>query len=125
MDAVGSNIVVSTRTGEVMRILPRMHEDINEEWISDKTRFAYDGLKRQRLTEPMVRNEKGLLTYTSWEDALSRVAGMLQSFEGKAVAAIAGGLVDAEALVALKDLLNKVDSDNLCTEEIFPTEGAG
>ncbi|ERE84615.1 NADH-ubiquinone oxidoreductase subunit [Cricetulus griseus] len=125
MDAVGSNIVVSTRTGEVMRILPRMHEDINEEWISDKTRFAYDGLKRQRLTEPMVRNEKGLLTYTSWEDALSRVAEMLQSFQGKDVAAIVGGLVDAEALVALKDLLNKVDSDNLCTEEIFPTEGAG
>ncbi|KAM5229355.1 NADH-ubiquinone oxidoreductase 75 kDa subunit, mitochondrial isoform 1-T1 [Ctenodactylus gundi] len=125
MDAVGSNIVVSTRTGEVMRILPRMHEDINEEWISDKTRFAYDGLKRQRLTEPMVRNEKGLLTYTSWEDALSRVAGMLQSFQGKDVAAIAGGLVDAEALVSLKDLLNRVDSDTLCTEEVFPTAGAG
>ncbi|XP_008589877.1 PREDICTED: NADH-ubiquinone oxidoreductase 75 kDa subunit, mitochondrial [Galeopterus variegatus] len=125
MDAVGSNIVVSTRTGEVMRILPRMHEDINEEWISDKTRFAYDGLKRQRLTEPMVRNEKGLLTYTSWEDALSRVAGMLQRFQGKDVAAIAGGLVDAEALVALKDLLNRVDSDTLCTEEVFPTAGAG
>uniref|UniRef100_A0A2K6C345 NADH-ubiquinone oxidoreductase 75 kDa subunit, mitochondrial n=1 Tax=Macaca nemestrina TaxID=9545 RepID=A0A2K6C345_MACNE len=125
MDAVGSNIVVSTRTGEVMRILPRMHEDINEEWISDKTRFAYDGLKRQRLTEPMIRNEKGLLTYTSWEDALSRVAGMLQSFQGKDVAAIAGGLVDAEALVALKDLLNRVDSDTLCTEEVFPTAGAG
>uniref|UniRef100_A0A8C0MU02 NADH-ubiquinone oxidoreductase 75 kDa subunit, mitochondrial n=1 Tax=Canis lupus familiaris TaxID=9615 RepID=A0A8C0MU02_CANLF len=125
MDAVGSNIVVSTRTGEVMRILPRMHEDINEEWISDKTRFAYDGLKRQRLTEPMVRNEKGLLTYTTWEDALSRVAGMLQSFQGKDVAAIAGGLVDAEALVALKDLLNRVDSDTLCTEEVFPTAGAG
>ncbi|XP_008972489.1 NADH-ubiquinone oxidoreductase 75 kDa subunit, mitochondrial isoform X2 [Pan paniscus] len=125
MDAVGSNIVVSTRTGEVMRILPRMHEDINEEWISDKTRFAYDGLKRQRLTEPMVRNEKGLLTYTSWEDALSRVAGMLQTFQGKDVAAIAGGLVDAEALVALKDLLNRVDSDTLCTEEVFPTAGAG
>uniref|UniRef100_A0A8C5KL23 NADH-ubiquinone oxidoreductase 75 kDa subunit, mitochondrial n=1 Tax=Jaculus jaculus TaxID=51337 RepID=A0A8C5KL23_JACJA len=125
MDAVGSNIVVSTRTGEVMRILPRMHEDINEEWISDKTRFAYDGLKRQRLTEPMVRNEKGLLTYTSWEDALSRVAGMLQSFQGKDVGAIAGGLVDAEALVALKDLLNRVDSDTVCTEEVFPTAGAG
>ncbi|TKC34317.1 hypothetical protein EI555_001006 [Monodon monoceros] len=123
MDAVGSNIVVSTRTGEVMRILPRMHEDINEEWISDKTRFAYDGLKRQRLTEPMVRNEKGLLTYTTWEDALSRVAGM--SFQGNDVAAIAGGLVDAEALVSLKDLLNRVDSDTLCTEEVFPTTGAG
>ncbi|KAG6939038.1 NADH ubiquinone oxidoreductase core subunit S1, partial [Chelydra serpentina] len=75
LDAVGSNIVVSTRTGEVMRILPRLHEDINEEWISDKTRFAYDGLKRQRLIEPMVKNEEGLFVYTSWEDALTRVAG--------------------------------------------------
>ncbi|XP_074047642.1 NADH-ubiquinone oxidoreductase 75 kDa subunit, mitochondrial [Macrotis lagotis] len=125
LDAVGSNIVVSTRTGEVMRILPKMHEDINEEWISDKTRFSYDGLKRQRLTEPMVRNEKGLLTYTSWEDALSRVAGMLQTVQGKDVAAIAGGLVDAEALISIKDLLNRVDSDSLHTEEVFPTEGAG
>ncbi|XP_048341354.1 NADH-ubiquinone oxidoreductase 75 kDa subunit, mitochondrial [Sphaerodactylus townsendi] len=125
LDAVGSNIVVSTRTGEVMRILPRLHEDINEEWISDKTRFAYDGLKRQRLIEPMVRNEDGLFTYSSWEDALSRVAGALQGSQGNEVAAIAGGLVDAEALVALKDLLNRVNSDNLCTEEVFPTAGAG
>uniref|UniRef100_A0A8D2NHC9 NADH-ubiquinone oxidoreductase 75 kDa subunit, mitochondrial n=1 Tax=Zonotrichia albicollis TaxID=44394 RepID=A0A8D2NHC9_ZONAL len=81
LDAVGSNIVVSTRTGEVMRILPRLHEDINEEWISDKTRFAYDGLKRQRLTQPMVKNEKGVFVYTSWEDVLPRVAGLLQSVE--------------------------------------------
>nr|XP_056717451.1 NADH-ubiquinone oxidoreductase 75 kDa subunit, mitochondrial [Euleptes europaea] len=125
LDAVGSNIVVSTRTGEVMRILPRLHEDINEEWISDKTRFAYDGLKRQRLIEPMVRNEDGLFAYVSWEDALTRVAGVLQGSQGNEVAAIAGGLVDAEALMALKDLMNRVNSDNLCTEEVFPTAGAG
>ncbi|KAH0621672.1 hypothetical protein JD844_023233 [Phrynosoma platyrhinos] len=125
LDAVGSNIVVSTRTGEVMRILPRLHEDINEEWISDKTRFAYDGLKRQRLVQPMIKNEEGLLTYVSWEDALSHVAGVLQGSQGNDIAAIAGGLVDAEALVSLKDLLNRVNSDNLCTEEVFPTAGAG
>ncbi|KAJ6665348.1 hypothetical protein lerEdw1_004397 [Lerista edwardsae] len=125
LDAVGSNIIVSTRTGEVMRILPRLHEDINEEWISDKTRFAYDGLKRQRLIEPMVKNEDGLFTYVSWEDALSRVAGVLQGTQGNEIAAIAGGLVDAEALIALKDLLNRVNADNLCTEEVFPTAGAG
>uniref|UniRef100_A0A670IP19 NADH-ubiquinone oxidoreductase 75 kDa subunit, mitochondrial n=1 Tax=Podarcis muralis TaxID=64176 RepID=A0A670IP19_PODMU len=125
LDAVGSNIVVSTRTGEVMRILPRLHEDINEEWISDKTRFAYDGLKRQRLIEPMIKNEEGLFTYVSWEEALSRVAGVLQGSQGNDIAAIAGGLVDAEALVSLKDLLNRVNSDNLCTEEVFPTAGAG
>ncbi|XP_063018402.1 NADH-ubiquinone oxidoreductase 75 kDa subunit, mitochondrial [Melospiza melodia melodia] len=125
LDAVGSNIVVSTRTGEVMRILPRLHEDINEEWISDKTRFAYDGLKRQRLTQPMVKNEKGVFVYTSWEDVLPRVAGLLQSVEGKDIAAVVGGLVDAEALIALKDLLNRLNCDMLCTEEIFPTAGAG
>lgn len=125
LDALGSNIVVSTRGGEVMRILPKMHEDINEEWISDKTRFAYDGLKRQRLTQPMVKDDKGYLVPASWEDVLTRVAGVLQSVQGKDIAAVAGGLVDAEALVALKDLLNRLNSDNLCTEEVFPNSGAG
>ncbi|OCT61350.1 NADH-ubiquinone oxidoreductase 75 kDa subunit, mitochondrial isoform X2 [Xenopus laevis] len=125
LDALGSNIVISTRGGEVMRILPKMHENINEEWISDKTRFAYDGLKRQRLTQPMIRDEKGHLVHTSWEDVLTRVAGVLQGVQSKDVAAIAGGLVDAEALVALKDLLNRLNSDTLCTEEVFPTSGAG
>ncbi|XP_069471665.1 NADH-ubiquinone oxidoreductase 75 kDa subunit, mitochondrial [Ambystoma mexicanum] len=125
LDAVGSNIVVSTRTGEVMRILPKMNEDINEEWISDKARFAYDGLKRQRLTQPMIRNEEGHLVQTSWEDVLTRVAGVLQSVQGKEIAAVAGALVDAEALVALKDLLNRVNCDTLCTEEVFPNSGGG
>ncbi|XP_036401001.1 NADH-ubiquinone oxidoreductase 75 kDa subunit, mitochondrial-like [Megalops cyprinoides] len=125
LDAVGSNIVVSTRGGEVMRILPRLNEDVNEEWISDKTRFAYDGLKRQRLTQPMVKNTSGQLVPTSWEDVLTQVAGALQGAQGQDLAAIAGGLVDAEALVALKDLLNRLNSDNLCTEEIFPMTGAG
>nr|XP_023683617.1 NADH-ubiquinone oxidoreductase 75 kDa subunit, mitochondrial [Paramormyrops kingsleyae] len=125
LDAVGSNIVVSTRGGEVMRILPRLNEDVNEEWISDKTRFAYDGLKRQRLTQPMVKDASGQLVSTGWEDVLTRVAGVLQGVQGKDVAAIAGGLVDAEALVALKDLLNRLNSDSLCTEELFPMAGAG
>uniref|UniRef100_A0AAZ3SMG5 NADH-ubiquinone oxidoreductase 75 kDa subunit, mitochondrial n=1 Tax=Oncorhynchus tshawytscha TaxID=74940 RepID=A0AAZ3SMG5_ONCTS len=125
LDAVGSNIVVSTRGGEVMRILPRLHEDINEEWISDKTRFAYDGLKRQRLTQPMVKDASGQLVATSWEDVLTRVAGVLQGAQGTSVAAIVGGMVDAEALIALKDMLNRLNSDRLCTEEIFPMAGAG
>ncbi|XP_035249481.1 NADH-ubiquinone oxidoreductase 75 kDa subunit, mitochondrial-like isoform X2 [Anguilla anguilla] len=125
LDAVGSNIVVSTLGGEVMRILPRLNEDVNEEWISDKTRFAYDGLKRQRLTQPMVKGASGQLTPSSWEDALTRVAGALQGAQGKDIAAIAGGLVDAEALISLKDLLNRLNSDSLCTEELFPMAGAG
>ncbi|XP_054479555.1 NADH-ubiquinone oxidoreductase 75 kDa subunit, mitochondrial-like [Anoplopoma fimbria] len=125
LDAVGSNILVSTRGGEVMRVMPRLNEDVNEEWISDKTRFAYDGLKRQRLTQPMVKNESGQLTPTTWEDALSRVAGALQSVQGSEVAVIAGGMADAESLVSLKDLLNRLNSENLCTEEVFPMSGAG
>ncbi|XP_007898240.1 NADH-ubiquinone oxidoreductase 75 kDa subunit, mitochondrial [Callorhinchus milii] len=125
MDAIGSNVVVSTRTGEVMRILPRLNEDVNEEWISDKTRFSYDGLKRQRLTVPMVRNSEGQLVPTSWEEAFIQIAGVLQGVQSKDVAAIAGGMADAEALVALKDLMNRLNSDSLCTEEIFPMAGAG
>lgn len=108
-----------------MRVMPRLNEDVNEEWISDKTRFAYDGLKRQRLTQPMVKDEAGQLTPTTWEDALTRVAGALQSVQGSEVAAIAGGMADAEALVSLKDLLNRLNSENLCTEELFPMAGAG
>ncbi|XP_060562587.1 NADH-ubiquinone oxidoreductase 75 kDa subunit, mitochondrial-like [Ruditapes philippinarum] len=77
MDAVGSNIVVSTRTNEVMRILPRVNEEVNEEWISDATRFAYDGLKRQRLTTPFVKNEKGVLEQAGWESALVTAAQKL------------------------------------------------
>lgn len=125
LDAVGSNIMVSTRGGEVMRVMPRLNEDVNEEWISDKTRFAYDGLKRQRLTQPMVKDDSGQLTPTTWEDALTRIAGALQSVQGSEVAVIAGGMADAEALVSLKDLLNRLDSENLCTEELFPMAGAG
>eukprot|EP00794_Sanderia_malayensis_P003367 gene3367-3856_t len=125
LDAVGSNIVVGTRCGEVMRILPRSNEDINEEWISDKTRFAYDGLKRQRLTNPMIRDEAGNLTPCSWEEALVEVASKMHSVKGDEMAAIAGGLADAESLVALKDLLNSFNSEGLYTEEAFPNSGTG
>lgn len=125
MDAVGSNIVVNTRCGEVMRVLPRMNEDINEEWISDKTRFSYDGLKRQRLTKPMVKDESGNLTPCSWEEALVEVAQKMKDLNGKEIAAVAGGFADAEALVALKDLLNSLDSEGLYTEEGFPSSGTG
>ncbi|XP_034252909.1 NADH-ubiquinone oxidoreductase 75 kDa subunit, mitochondrial [Thrips palmi] len=124
LDALGSNIVVSTRTGEVLRILPRLNEEINEEWLSDKSRFACDGLKRQRLVAPMVKNEKGELVSCEWEDALVSVAkAMLRA--GEQTAAVAGGLADAESLVALKDLLNRLGGEALCTEHTFPQDGSG
>lgn len=125
LDSVGSNIVVTHRTGEVLRIMPRMNEDVNEEWISDKTRFACDGLKRQRLTAPMLKDSSGNLTPVSWEDALVAVAKVLDSTPSDQLAALAGGLADGEALMALKDLMNRLGSETLCTEEIFPLDGTG
>ncbi|XP_069691515.1 NADH-ubiquinone oxidoreductase 75 kDa subunit, mitochondrial isoform X2 [Periplaneta americana] len=124
LDAIGSNIVVTTRTGEVLRILPRVNEEINEEWLSDKARFAYDGLKRQRLVTPMLKNAAGELVAVEWEDALLSVCKAMKA-AGPNIAAVAGGLVDAESLVALKDLLNKLGSENLCTEHTFPVDGSG
>ncbi|KAI9581956.1 NADH-ubiquinone oxidoreductase 75 kDa subunit, mitochondrial [Glossina fuscipes] len=124
LDAVGSNIVVSTRTNEVLRILPRENEDINEEWLADKSRFACDGLKRQRLVAPMVRMPNGELQAVEWEGALISVAKALKNAQGK-VAGIAGQLVDVETMVALKDLLNRNGGEILCTEQGFATKGAG
>uniref|UniRef100_A0A023FXY1 NADH-ubiquinone oxidoreductase 75 kDa subunit, mitochondrial n=1 Tax=Amblyomma parvum TaxID=251391 RepID=A0A023FXY1_AMBPA len=125
LDGLGSNIVLSTRTGDLLRVLPRPNDDINEEWISDKTRFAYDGLRRQRLTTPMLRDKQGVLQPCTWQQALSAVAIRLSaaatSPDGSGgVAAVVGALADAEALMALKDLLNALGSEALCTEERFP-----
>ena len=125
MDAIGSNIVIQMRAGDVMRIQPRINEDINEEWINDKTRFAFDGLRRQRLVTPMIRGKDNLLKPCDWDDALYAIADKLSTLSGCDLAAVAGGLCDAEALVALKDLFNRLGTDNVCTEEVFPNEGAG
>ncbi|KAG0083899.1 hypothetical protein BGZ92_010369, partial [Podila epicladia] len=109
LDAVGSNIRVDSRGLEVMRILPRLNEDINEEWISDRTRSAYDGLKTQRLTTPMIR--KGdIFVSADWADALQKVASELKA-AGSSIKAVAGQLADAESLVALKDLVNTLGSE--------------
>ncbi|KAI9014151.1 G subunit of NADH dehydrogenase [Hyaloraphidium curvatum] len=115
LDAVGSNIRVDSRGVEVMRILPRLNEDVNEEWISDKTRYAYDGLKRQRLTVPMVRQGDNFVPAT-WEEALTTVADALNSTSGDAMQAYVGPLVDAESIVALKDLFAKFGSKNLALD---------
>ena len=124
LDAVGSNIVISHRTGEVLRILPRVNEEINEEWLSDKARFSYDGLKRQRLITPMMKID-GKLEAVEWEDALVTVAQAVQDVPLNKCAAIAGKLADAESLVALKDFVNRLGSETLATEQSFPKQGAG
>ncbi len=105
MDAVGSAIRVDTRGREVMRILPRVNEAINEEWISDKARHVCDGLRTQRLDQPYVRRD-GRLQAASWDEALAIVADKLTSTRPERIGAIAGDLAGAEEMFALKSLLS-------------------
>jgi len=112
LDALGSSIRVDSRGMEVLRVLPRINDEINEEWISDKTRFAYDGLKRQRLDRPYVRRD-GKLRPATWDEAFAAIATRLNGLEGSRIAAIAGDLADAESMVALKDLMTSLGSPNI------------
>ncbi len=112
MDAVGTNIRVDARGTEVMRILPRINEDVNEEWIGDKSRFCIDGLKRRRLDRPWVR-ENGKLRAATWNEAFEAIADRLQSLQGERIGAIAGDMCDAESMLALKELLASLGSVNL------------
>jgi NADH-quinone oxidoreductase subunit G len=112
MDALGANIRVDARGNEVMRILPRLHEEINEEWLSDKSRYAYDGLKRQRLDTPYVRRN-GKLEAASWNEAFAAIAGQAKSLAGDEMAAIAGDLADCESMALLKDLMASMGCRNL------------
>ncbi len=105
-DAVGCNIRVDSRGNEVMRILPRLNEEINEEWINDRTRFAYDGLKKRRLDRPYIRNEKTKkLEEASWEQALELAAQKLTETPKSKISALVGSLCAVEEMVALKDLM--------------------
>ena len=101
MDAMGANIRVDTKGREVKRILPRNHDGVNEEWISDKTRFVWDGLRRQRLDRPYIR-ENGKLRPASWPEALGAAASAMK---GKKVAGLVGDLASTEAAFALKNLI--------------------
>jgi NADH-quinone oxidoreductase subunit G len=113
MDALGSNIRVDARGAQVMRVLPRLNEDINEEWISDKTRYAIDGLRRQRLDKPYARGRDGRLHPVSWDEALKSLAIALRKAKPNAIGAIAGNQADAESLYALKSLMTRLGSPNL------------
>ncbi len=123
LDAVGSNIRIDTYKTRVIRILPRLHEDINEEWISDKTRFACDGLSRQRLDQPYVRKE-GKLVPASWDEALETIKTRLKNVPGQKIAALAGDLIDCEAMLALKDLMLALGSPHFdCRQDGAQLEG--
>jgi|AGTN01.3.fsa_nt_gi NADH-quinone oxidoreductase, chain G len=112
MDALGAAIRVDARGNEVIRILPRVNDDINEEWLGDRSRFACDGLKVQRLDRPYVRKD-GKLVPASWAEAFAAIAGKVKGLPGPKIAAIAGDQADAETLVAVKDLLASLGSGNI------------
>ena len=126
MDAVGSNIRVDTYGWEVKRVLPRLNEDINEEWISDKTRYSCDGLLKQRLDIPYVR-ENGKLQKTSWDNALTILISKLKSFKPSEIAGIVGDLADLEMMYSFKSFFEKcLESKNVeCRHDgiyVNPTE---
>ena len=110
MDALGSSIRVDTKGREVMRMLPRNHDGVNEEWISDKTRFVWDGLRRQRLDRPYIR-ENGKLRASNWGEALCAAAAAMK---GKKVAGLIGDLVSVEAAFALKQLVQGMGGNVEC-----------
>jgi NADH-quinone oxidoreductase subunit G len=112
MDALGSAIRIDTRGREVMRILPRVNDDVNEEWISDKTRHVVDGLRTQRLDQPYLR-VNGRLRPASWQDAFAAIENKMKAANGKRVGAIAGDLVGVEEMFALKDLMTRLGSANI------------
>ena len=118
LDGLGSNIRVDSRGLEVMRILPRLNDDVNEEWINDKSRFACDGLKTQRLTTPLIRKDDKFFP-ASWEQALAEIAAAYKDFapKGNEFKAIAGELIEVESMVAMKDLVNKLGSENLALDQ--------
>ena len=115
MDGVGSAIRVDTRGREVMRILPRVNEAVNEEWISDKTRHIVDGLRTQRLDRPYIR-QNGQLRAASWSEAFGAIAAKTARIDGKRIGAIAGDLAAVEEMFALKELLAKCGSVNLAIQ---------
>ncbi|MBK8175814.1 MAG: NADH-quinone oxidoreductase subunit G [Rhodospirillales bacterium] len=112
MDAVGCNIRIDARGAEVLRVLPRLNESVNEEWISDKTRFACDGLRRQRLDRPYLR-ENGKLRPASWSEAFDAIAHRLKGVAGERIAAIAGDLACAESMLLLKSLMGALGSPHI------------
>jgi len=126
MDSVGSNIMIDSRGNEIMRITPRLNEEINEEWISDKTRFAHDGLKVQRLTSPMIKDENGKFVPVDWPEAFSYIKTKIDQkalslsansiYPSPVAAGILGGLVDVEASFLLKKFISQFHSTKVTSE---------
>lgn len=118
MDAVGSNIRIDTRGNQIMRIMPSLNEEINAEWISDKTRFVWDGLKLQRLNKPMLKR-KGKLVRSNFEEVNKLICDKLKKTDPAKIGAIAGNLSDVESMFLLKRLFNRLGSNNIdCRQDL-------
>ena len=121
MDAVGSNIRVDTYGWEVKRVLPKVNDDINEEWISDKTRYACDGLKNQRLDNPFIKNN-GQFQKTSWEDAYSLIKLKINQTTPDKISGFTGDLTNMETQFAAREFFDKILTSNYLesrSENIF------
>ncbi|MEZ5806402.1 MAG: NADH-quinone oxidoreductase subunit NuoG [Zhengella sp.] len=124
MDAVGSAIRVDTRGREVMRIMPRVNEQVNEEWISDKSRFVWDGLRTQRLDRPYVKRD-GRLQAASWAEAFAAIRDAVAKTSGDRIGAIAGDLAAVEEMFALRQLMESLGSANIdCRQDGAPHDPA-
>lgn len=129
MDALGSSIRVDIRENAVMRILPRVNEEINEEWISDKTRFVVDGLRSNRIDRPYIKDSNNKFIETSWDEAFAAIANAVKANNREAIGAIAGPLSGVEEMFALKELLASLGSSNIDSRQhnsaIHPSYGRG
>ena len=124
LDAVGANIRIDTRGPEVLRILPRINEAVNEEWMADRGRFSFDGLKRRRLDRPWLRKD-GRMVAASWAEAFAAIAAKFAATPADRIGAVAGSLADAESVLALKDLMAAYGSTNLdCREDGAAIDGS-
>ena len=115
-DALGSNVRVDSRGKAVMRALPRIHEEVNEEWISDKTRHAVDGLSKNRLDHPYVKKD-GKLQVATWAEAFAAIAEKIDSVKAGEFAGLVGDLADAESMFAFKELMNSIGADIECRQD--------
>ncbi len=123
-DAVGSAIRLDYKGTEVMRILPRLNEEVNQEWISDKARFSYDGLNKQRIDAPYIRDNNGKLKQTNWQDAISLVADKLKNINPKELGIMAGKLIDCESMFLMRKLAHKLGCHNIdCRHDLACIDG--
>lgn len=120
LDGMGSAIEVNYRGGQLMRILPRIHEEINQEWISDKTRHAFDGLKKQRLSYPILKTSDGDIQELKWEEAMEILKQQFEQVSGDEIAGFVGKLADLESTLAFRDLLHRLGCERVESSSIAP-----